>query len=135
MGSIWLCLLYWRFSGSHSPQPYPVSTLRIVLVHYSSVFNGADSMSFQDIETGLARLPLSPSGAPQIPEESAFVTLQSSLSLQVFKINSNVQGILKLVDQLGTARDSAALRKSLCVLSLCRAGRDSCKTCGGIAMT
>ncbi|KAI0770384.1 t-SNARE [Fomes fomentarius] len=70
-------------------------------------------MSFQDIETGLSQRPLSPSGAPQSPEESAFVTLQSSLSLQVFKINSNVQGILKLVDQLGTARDSAALRKSL----------------------
>ena len=71
-------------------------------------------MSFQDIETGLAQRPLSPGGGvPQSPEESAFVTLQSSLSLQVFKINSNVQGILKLVDQLGTARDSAALRKSL----------------------
>jgi len=39
--------------------------------------------------------------------------LQSSLSLQVFKINSNVQGIFKLVDQLGTTKDSAALRKSL----------------------
>ena len=71
-------------------------------------------MSFQDIETGLARRPLSPNNtAPQSPEESAFTTLQSSLSLQVFKINSNVQGMLKLVDQLGTARDSAALRKSL----------------------
>ena len=70
-------------------------------------------MSFQDIETGLAQRPMSPGAAPQSPEESAFVSLQSSLSLQVFKINSNVQGILKLVDQLGTARDSAALRKSL----------------------
>ncbi|KAH9924648.1 t-SNARE [Epithele typhae] len=70
-------------------------------------------MSFNDIEAGLSR-PLSPnSGAPLSPEESAFTSLQSSLSLQVFKINSNVQGILKLVDQLGTARDSAALRKSL----------------------
>jgi len=39
--------------------------------------------------------------------------LQSSLSLQVFKINSNVQGILKLVDQLGTGRDSGTVRKSL----------------------
>ncbi|KAI8986176.1 t-SNARE [Trametes punicea] len=71
-------------------------------------------MSFQDIEAGLAQRPLSPkAGAPQSPEESAFVGLQSSLSLQVFKINSNVQGILKLVDQLGTQRDSPALRKSL----------------------
>lgn len=71
-------------------------------------------MSFQDIETGLAQRPLSPPrGAPTSQEESAFLALQSSLSLQVFKINSNVQGILKLVDQLGTARDSSNLRKSL----------------------
>ncbi|KAH9043498.1 t-SNARE [Lactarius deliciosus] len=60
-------------------------------------------MSFQDIE----------SDAPQSREEAAFFSLQSSLSLQVFKINANVQGILKLVDQLGTARDSSSLRKSL----------------------
>ena len=76
-------------------------------------------MSFADIESGLA----SPTGsrtAPQSQEESAFLTLQSSLSLQVFKINSNVQGILKLVDQLGTSRDSAQLRKSLCVHLCCR---------------
>ncbi|KAH9892016.1 t-SNARE [Cubamyces lactineus] len=71
-------------------------------------------MSFQDIEAGLAQRPLSPgSTVPQSREESAFLGLQSSLSLQVFKINSNVQGILKLVDQLGTGRDSAALRTSL----------------------
>lgn len=72
-------------------------------------------MSFQDIETGLSQRPLSPNrGAiPQSEEEAAFLSLQNSLSLQVFKINANVQGILKLVDQLGTGRDSAALRKSL----------------------
>ncbi|THH30594.1 hypothetical protein EUX98_g3602 [Antrodiella citrinella] len=70
-------------------------------------------MSFQDIETGLNQRPLSPLGAPQSQEESAFLTLQSSMSMQVFKINANVQGILKLVDQLGTGRDSANLRKSL----------------------
>jgi syntaxin 7 len=73
-------------------------------------------MSFQDIETGLARTGPSSSTALQPREESAFLSLQSSLSLQVFKINSNVQGILKLVDQLGTTKDSATLRKSLCVL-------------------
>ncbi|KAJ6479277.1 t-SNARE [Mycena vitilis] len=66
-------------------------------------------MSFQDIEAGLAPRSLS----PQSREESAFLELQSSLSLQVFKINSNVQGIRRLVQQLGTAKDSAALRKSL----------------------
>ncbi|GJE97689.1 t-SNARE [Phanerochaete sordida] len=69
-------------------------------------------MSFQDIEAGLAS-PANSRSIPQSQEESAFLSLQSSLSLQVFKINANVQGILKLVDQLGTNRDSAQLRKSL----------------------
>ncbi|KAN0087672.1 t-SNARE [Tylopilus felleus] len=70
-------------------------------------------MSFQDIETGQSR-PVQPSGiASQSREDSTFSSLQSSLSLQVFKINSNVQGILKLVDQLGTTRDSPSLRKQL----------------------
>ncbi|KAJ7760121.1 t-SNARE [Mycena maculata] len=66
-------------------------------------------MSFQDIETGLAPSTLS----PQSREDAAFLELQSSLSLQVFKINANVQGIRKLVEQLGTVKDSATLRKSL----------------------
>ncbi|KAH8994136.1 t-SNARE [Lactarius hatsudake] len=71
-------------------------------------------MSFQDIESGSSQ-PLNSSlrDAPQSREEAAFFSLQSSLSLQVFKINANVQGILKLVDQLGTPRDSSSLRKSL----------------------
>ncbi|KAI9432408.1 t-SNARE [Lactarius psammicola] len=71
-------------------------------------------MSFQDIESGLSQpLNLSSRDAPQSREEAAFISLQSSLSLQVFKINANVQGILKLVDQLGTSRDSSSIRKSL----------------------
>lgn len=71
-------------------------------------------MSFQDIETGLAQPPHAPSSSvPQSREEAAFISLQSSLSLQVFKINANVQGILKLVDQLGTARDTGSVRTAL----------------------
>ncbi|KAI6098209.1 t-SNARE [Pisolithus sp. B1] len=70
-------------------------------------------MSFQDIEAGQSRSAFSHISSPQSREDSAFLSLQSSLSLQVFKINSNVQGILKLVDQLGTTKDSASLRKSL----------------------
>jgi syntaxin 7 len=71
-------------------------------------------MSFQDIEAGRAP-PLRPlsQSIPQSREDNAFQNLQSSLSLQVFKMNANVQGILKLVDQLGTGMDSATLRKSL----------------------
>ncbi|KAF8349419.1 t-SNARE [Amanita rubescens] len=70
-------------------------------------------MSFQDIETGLLNTNNSSSPTPRSREDAAFLDLQQSLSLQVFKMNSNVQGILKLVDQLGTAKDSATLRKSL----------------------
>lgn len=67
-------------------------------------------MSFQDIEAGIAR----PSSIlPQLHEDSTFLSLQSSLSLQVFKINSNVGAILTRVDQLGTTKDSANLRKTL----------------------
>ncbi|KAF9562624.1 t-SNARE [Agrocybe pediades] len=70
-------------------------------------------MSFQDIEAGRGHQQAPSNSAPQSKEDHAFQGLQSSLSLQVFKMNSNVQGILKLVDQLGTAKDSASLRKSL----------------------
>ncbi|KAG7088637.1 hypothetical protein E1B28_012609 [Marasmius oreades] len=71
-------------------------------------------MSFQDVEAGIQHTSNFPvPSSPQSPEDATFVSLQSSLSLQVFKMNSNVQGILKLVDQLGTTKDSAALRKRL----------------------
>jgi syntaxin 7 len=77
-------------------------------------------MSFQDIEAGLGPHPArtQPSLNPQSREDASFLELQSSLSLQVFKMNANVQGILKLVDQLGTPKDSATLRKSLYVGSV-----------------
>ena len=85
-------------------------------------------MSFQDIESGSSQPPhFSSRDAPQSREDAAFLNLQSSLSLQVFKINANVQGILKLVDQLGTPRDSSSLRKSLCASphsSLIQCGSD-----------
>lgn len=72
-------------------------------------------MSFQDIERGQpvrAASGLGP-GAGAGGQDAAFRQLQQSLSLQVFKINANVQGMLKLVDQLGTARDTGAVRKGL----------------------
>ncbi|KAL1710746.1 t-SNARE [Schizophyllum commune] len=70
-------------------------------------------MSFADIETGDSPQRLTNASAPQSSEDSAFLDLQSSLSLQVFKMNANVQGIYKLVDCLGTPKDSATLRKRL----------------------
>ena len=73
-------------------------------------------MSFQDIEAGLSQPARTlSSSVPQSREEAAFSGLQSSLSMQVFKINANVQGILKLVDQLGTNRDTGEIRKRLYV--------------------
>jgi len=44
---------------------------------------------------------------PTVMEEAAFISLQPPLSSQVFKINANVQGIIKLIDhwQLGTPQD------------------------------
>ncbi|KAK0464071.1 t-SNARE [Armillaria novae-zelandiae] len=68
-------------------------------------------MSFQDIEAGYSTTPSS--SGPISSDDAAFMSLQSSLSLQVFKINANIQGIRKLVEQLGTPRDSNVLRKRL----------------------
>lgn len=42
-----------------------------------------------------------------------FEEFKNSISLQIFKVNSNVQGINRLVDKLGTIHDGAGLRKSL----------------------
>ncbi|KAI0049979.1 t-SNARE [Auriscalpium vulgare] len=98
-------------------------------------------MSFQDIETGLSQPPHAPSnGAPQSREDAAFQSLQTSLSLQVFKINANVQGILKLVDQLGTQRDSETVRKSLHDLTestraMTRRGSDDLKKLSALQAT
>lgn len=74
-------------------------------------------MSFNDfdVERGNARVAAT-SALPTSAEDAQFKNLQGSLSIQVFKINANVQGILKLVDQLGTGRDTGAVRKALCVL-------------------
>lgn len=78
-------------------------------------------MSFQDIEAGRVPNPqFSSSSSPLSGEAQSkdvtFQSLQAKLSMQVFKMNANVQGMLRLVDQLGTQRDSATLRKTLCVI-------------------
>lgn len=72
-------------------------------------------MSFNDfdVERGVSS---SRSALPSSAEDSQFKNLQSSISIQVFKINANVQGILKLVDQLGTGRDTSSVRKALCAM-------------------
>ncbi|KAG8745869.1 hypothetical protein FRC10_006896 [Ceratobasidium sp. 414] len=71
-------------------------------------------MSFADLERGQGGYQRGTSGlVPTSPSDAEFLGLQKSLSLQVFKITSNVQGIMKLVDQLGTVRDTGAVRKGL----------------------
>lgn len=61
-------------------------------------------MSFNDLERGTSR----PSSVD--PE---FQRLKDSVSLQVFKIQSNVTGIQKLVDKLGGAGDQESMRNTL----------------------
>lgn len=87
-------------------------------------------MSFNDLERGESSQPLL-RGGPQgisIPlnslifmpiadkqpdEDRTFTSLKDSCSIQIFKIQSNVQGIQRLVDKLGGASDGPALRTSL----------------------
>ncbi|RXW12457.1 hypothetical protein EST38_g13396 [Candolleomyces aberdarensis] len=73
-------------------------------------------MSFQDIEAGYGSLARSAGALTETGKDADSETcklLMTSLSLQVLKINANVQGILRCVDQLGTAIDNANLRKQL----------------------
>jgi hypothetical protein len=75
-------------------------------------------MSFNDFDLERGTGPGAGPGLANSGADAQFLSLQSSLSIQVFKINANVQGILKLVDQLGTGRDTGSVRKALCVLHL-----------------
>lgn len=71
--------------------------------------------SFNDLERGISPQGVSGPSARtgQSPKDTQFLNLQSSLGLQAFKINTNVKGILKFVDQLGTPRDTGIVRKGL----------------------
>jgi len=70
-------------------------------------------MSFNDFDLERGNSRGASSALPSSGTDAQFRNLQSSLSIQVFKINANVQGILKLVDQLGTGRDTGSVRKAL----------------------
>ncbi|KAJ6601921.1 t-SNARE [Mycena vulgaris] len=65
------------------------------------------AMSFQDLPTlnSLGSSAASPVGAGE--------QLRSSLSLEIFKIDANVQGIRALAEQIGTPRDSSTIRLRL----------------------
>jgi len=99
-------------------------------------------MSFADLERGEGGYGQrgSPAPVPTSPSDAEFLGLQKSLSVQVFKINSNVQGIMKLVDQLGTARDTGTVRKGLHELTettrdLVKRGTDDLKSLSTLQRT
>lgn len=98
-------------------------------------------MSFNDLERGLGeRAPLArdgpfSQGAPHYPtltsstepdagdvgrtdpeRDRRFKMLANKVSTHIFRINSNVSGIQKLVDLLGSSRDTIDIRGKLCVL-------------------
>jgi syntaxin 7 len=52
-------------------------------------------------------------GLDTVDEDKAFTTAKDAVSIQIFKIQSNVQGIQRLVDKLGGVGDGPALRTSL----------------------
>lgn len=58
----------------------------------------------------MLRSLLSPAAAA---EDKQFTALADRIALQIFRINSNVTGIQKLVDTLGTKRDNQDLRQRL----------------------
>lgn len=78
-------------------------------------------MSFNDLERGEGPGPNGGRGSPShdgpsshvLDEDHGFSKLKDSVSIQIFKIQSNVQGIQRLIDKLGTGSDNAALRTSL----------------------
>lgn len=87
-------------------------------------------MSFNDLERGEASAPLlrglqtsgmSPACVSRgtslmaSDPDKAFTELKDSVSIQIFKIQSNVTGIQRLVDKVGSPNDGPALRTSLCV--------------------
>ncbi|KAK1924756.1 putative t-SNARE [Papiliotrema laurentii] len=80
-------------------------------------------MSFNDLERGEASQPLL--RGPQGNEDKAFTDVKDTVSIQVFKVQSNVQGIQRLVDKLGSQADGPSLRTSL--HNLTEATRDMVK--------
>ncbi|KAH9823547.1 t-SNARE [Melampsora americana] len=73
-------------------------------------------MSFNDLERGLnEHAPLAKdSPFSQDPErDRRFQALATKVSTHIFRINSNVSGLQKFIDLLGSSRDTADIRKKL----------------------
>ncbi|ORY92432.1 t-SNARE, partial [Leucosporidium creatinivorum] len=70
--------------------------------------------SFQDLERGLGeRAPLARDTAISPEADLQFKALARAVSVQIHKINANVSAITKLVDLLGTPKDTPDLRHKL----------------------
>lgn len=72
-------------------------------------------MSFNDLERGLnERAPLAREPLPGEPVvDRDFQSLANKVSTHIFRINSNVSGLQKLIDLLGSSRDTNDIRKKL----------------------
>ncbi|KAA1129976.1 hypothetical protein PGTUg99_004882 [Puccinia graminis f. sp. tritici] len=72
-------------------------------------------MSFNDLERGLnERAPLARDPLPGEPVvDREFQNLANKVSTHIFRINSNVSGLQKLIDLLGSSRDTSDIRKKL----------------------
>ncbi|GAA5913500.1 hypothetical protein JCM5296_001746 [Sporobolomyces johnsonii] len=71
-------------------------------------------MSFQDLERGLGeRAPLARDTGISPEDDLEFKALARSLSTQTHKISANTSAIAKLVELLGTAKDTPVLRTRL----------------------
>ncbi|KAM0787448.1 hypothetical protein ACM66B_003528 [Microbotryomycetes sp. NB124-2] len=71
-------------------------------------------MSFQDLERGLGQRATLARDTDISPDDDLeFKQLHRSVSIQIHKINANVAAITKLVDLLGSTRDTPDLRDKL----------------------
>ncbi|MBW0504499.1 hypothetical protein O181_044214 [Austropuccinia psidii MF-1] len=68
-------------------------------------------MSFNDLERGLNQNAPLAKDSPSVDRE--FQNLATKVSTHIFRINSNVSGLQKLIDLLGSSRDTNDIRKKL----------------------
>ncbi|POW13702.1 hypothetical protein PSHT_07637 [Puccinia striiformis] len=71
-------------------------------------------MSFNDLERGLnERAPLARDPLPGEPVvDREFQNLANKVSTHIFRINSNVSGLQKLIDLLGSSRDTSDIQST-----------------------
>ncbi|GHJ84606.1 hypothetical protein NliqN6_1008 [Naganishia liquefaciens] len=75
-------------------------------------------MSFDNFDLQARATPAgSMRGNEQSRHSDSWESLRDSINLQIFKVNSNVQGMNRLIDKIGTVNDGVALRKSLANLT------------------